>query len=387
MKKSIKNYCVLAVFCLLINGAFGQKAIKLEKQQTTFFYTQLNLHAGYMNAPGSEKWDLAERGPKNQLAFQLFSRNQKLLQKGFVKLISLDSWKLRFSFAYQDQMRSDGFNHGNIQLRLLDSWVKFKTRWDRTTITIGKKTLPYGHNPKMDPVSSFMNNLISSDIGFAQDIGVFVKTPVSNGLDLEFAVTTGGTFDQPIAICEDVIMDDIVMGETCKVRLEKIEYNNTWLVSGRIGQQSFRKNELGVLAATGYIPSVFDKNEFQHIARLGFDWVYKYKERFKMVHQIAGGKNYTDSQGNFTNLAIQNNIDFFFNGKFFISAGHSFNMQNPNDPEGIKQIRSALTNSLTYAFSPHTRFRVNQYYAYTDNSDNNNWGVLFQLVTGFGKRP
>lgn len=386
MKNTVKPTFLILYFCLMSCITFAQKAVKLTKQQTTFFYTQLNLHYGYMNNSQEGIWDLSEMGASNQLSFQVFSKNRRLMQKGYTKLIAGQSWRFRFSLSYNDQWALDGSNHGDLKVNLLDSWIKFKTKWDRTSITIGKKTLPYGHNPKIDPASSFMTNLISTDLGFSQDFGVFVKTPISRSLDAEFGISSGGLFDGPIAVCRDIIMDDDIMGETSRFTFEEIKYNRTWLLSGRIGQQSFRKNELGILAAAGYIPNVFDKNQFNYISRIGADWVFKQKEILKLVNQVAVGKNFAEENGDYLNLAIQNNVDIFLKAKVILSAGHSFIIQDPVNSEQSLRKRSTLTNSITYAFSPHTRFRINHYHVYTKNT-NDNWGVLFQLVTGFGKRP
>ncbi len=383
----MKYIYTLLILCLLTAvNAFGQKAIKLQKQKTTFFYTQFNFHYGYFDNGIAPSWDLSEMGAKNQVALQVFSKNQRLMQKGYTKLIAADAWKFRISFSYNDYLAVDGYNHGDLKLNLLDSWVKFKTKWDRTTLTIGKKTLPYGHNPKIDPASNFLSNIIGTDLGFSQDLGVFFKTPISKSLDAEFAITSGGFLNGPIAVCRDLLMDEDLMGETCRIDFGSLDYNNTWLITGRIGQQSFRKNEFGLLAATGYIPNVFDRSQFNKIARIGADWVYKHKEIFKVVNQIAFGKNDLDVGADNFSVAVQNNIDLFLLSKVVISAGHALVMHNAVDAEAPNQRRSTFTNSISYTLSPHTRFRLNHYHVATKNSQDN-WGVLFQLITGFGKRP
>ena len=379
---------VLAIFCLMLatNTAFAQKAIKLKKQQTKFFYTQVNMHAGYNSEP--DRLDFMNKGPKNQVAFQLVSKNKNLLQTGYVPLISLASYKVRFSMVYNDEVMDRNGDMSDVQLRILDSWVKFNTKWDRTSITVGNKTLPYGHNPKIDPVSSFMTNMISSDLGFGQDLGVFVKTPVSKSLDLEFAVTSGGLLTKPLLTCANLVEEGKAFSDNCHVRFGNIDYNQTWLMTGRVGQQSFRKNEFGLLVAAGYIPSTFFKGDYRYATRIGGDWVYKHREVFKIVNQISVGNNKTDQNGNFASLAIQNNVDFFMKGRFIVSLSHSMNMANDLKSNSEQKLRkNTVHNSLTYAFSPHTRFRVNQYYAYSNTADNDLWGVSLQFVTGFGKRP
>ena len=203
----MKSLSVIAFFCCFTFLGFGQNAMKQTKQQNSFFYTQLNLHGGYIHDINGGRWDLTNRGPKNQLAFQLFTINQKRLQKGYVKTLSLSSSKLRFSIPFDKTVNQQGQREANFKFQLLDTWLKFDTKWDRTNLWIGNKSIPYGHNPKLDPVSSFMTNLIKMDIGFVQDLGFFLKTPVSNQLDMELAITSGGMLNKPILVCDNLIND------------------------------------------------------------------------------------------------------------------------------------------------------------------------------------
>lgn len=48
---------------------------------------------------------------------------------------------------------------------------------------------------------SFMINPIKADLGFAQDVGAFVKTPISKNLDIEIALTSGGALTKPFLVC------------------------------------------------------------------------------------------------------------------------------------------------------------------------------------------
>ena len=187
---------------MLVSHSFGQNALKHQKQQTKFFYLQLNLHGGYMSDINGGRWDVANRSPNNQLAFQYFAKNKRNLQKGYVKYISLASSKLRFSIPFSKTVNSLGVRESNFKIKMLDTWLKFNTKYDRTSIWIGNKSIPYGHNPKLDPVSSFMTNLIQMDIGFGQDVGIFFKTPIAKQIDLELSITSGGLLNEPLMVCD-----------------------------------------------------------------------------------------------------------------------------------------------------------------------------------------
>ena len=172
----MKHYIsIILAIALSINLAHGQKAMKHEKQQTTFLYAQLNLHGGYMHNINGGNWGVASRSPQNQIALQLFSKNKKALQKGYIEKFSLVSYKARVSLVYDKNVNSQGYEQSIFHFKLLDTWLKCGTKWDRTALWVGNKSIPYCHNPKLDPVFSFMTNVIKMELGFQQDLGVFFK--------------------------------------------------------------------------------------------------------------------------------------------------------------------------------------------------------------------
>jgi hypothetical protein len=379
----------IAVLILALTGsvlaAHAQNSVKLKKQKTTFFYTQLNLHGGYINDINGQRWDLTSRGPNNQLAFQLFSKNKRNLQKGYVRSFSPVSYKLRFSLGFDKWVNGVGQKEADLRLTFFDTWVKFNTKWDRTSFTIGNKSIPYGHNPKLDPVSSFMTNMIKSDLGFAQDLGFFLKTPVADFLDWELSITSGGVLNKSLLICDNLIDDNAQQDLKPTVTFSNFDYNNTWLVTSRIGQPNYKKNEFGLIAIVGYIPSTLMANDFDRIYRIGGDFVHKHNEVFKVGNLVAIGQSQSNAEGKFFSYNLQNNADFFLKGKFIFSVSHALNgLKNFNT--GDYHFNHTFANSFTYVFSPHTRFRFNQYYTYIKEADETQWGLLFQFVTGIGQR-
>ena len=380
-----KIYLLLFLFCV---GSFSvskaQRSIKLNKQQTTFFYSQLNLHGGYLSDINGKRWDVTNRGPNNQIAFQLLRKNQKTLQRGYVKLISPVAYSLRFSIPFNKTVNQSGQRTADFQLKLLDTWVKFNTKWDRTSIWIGNKSIPFGHNPKLDPVSSFMTNLIKMDIGFVQDLGIFLKTPVNKRFDLELSLTSGGLLNKPIVVCDNII-NDIEQDARPKFSIVDYSYKNTWLLTSRLGSQSFNKNEFGMIAVSGRIANNLVTNDLVTINRIGVDWIHKYLEKLKIGNQITLGITESQAEKTFATLNYQGNVDYYIIGRIILSSSLAFNYHNSihND---LYHFNFTNANSITYTVSPHTRFRINHYLTQIKEADETQWGILLQYVTGFGKR-
>lgn len=378
------HFFLIASFSLSFMAIKAQSSLKLEKQQTTFFYTQLNLHGGFINDINGSRWDLTDKSPNNQIAFRLLKKNQKILQKGYVKLINPVAFSLQLSIPFSKRINLNGQKEADFKLKLLSSWVKFDTKFDRTSIWIGNRSIPFGHNPKLDPVSSFSTNLIKMDIGFVQDLGLFLKTPVSKILDLEFSATSGGVLNKPIVICDNLINDTLSSMQP-EFSFVDYNYNNTWLLTSRIGNQTFKKNELGLILLSGRIAGNFIPKDFVQINRIGFDWIHKHREKIKLGNQLTFGLTDSEIEKSFTTVNYQGNADFFFIKKVVLSTAFAFNYHNSINTD-LYHFNYTNTNSITYVVSPHTRFRVNHYYTKIQENDETQWGVLFQFVTGIGKR-
>lgn len=398
-----------------ITLAYSQNSIKLGQQSTTFFYAQLNLHTGVSNSGSGVQFGLPGRGTGNQISVQVLKIHQPLLQKGYTPLIALDSWKVRTTFGYSQSTstfeivqpqnngggpgggqgggpggggQGDGFpvqetpdlvgttTNSHLNMNLQDAWLKFKTKWDRTTIKVGYASMSFGHHPDIDANASFMTNVVGTEFGFNRDLGVYIKTPLSRGLDLEMGLSSGGAVGNQI----------FRTNQNAEEPDEDIATaNGRWLVAGRIGQPSFRKNELGLLFAVGNITSSFGPDPDMNIVRVGGEWIYKFRERVRLTNQVVAGQTKTESEGSFASLTLQNNLDFFASQHVIIGLSNSLNSQNSMS-DGANYLKSTLAGSLTYVFSPHTRIRLNQFVVPRDYSGNSNWGISLQFVTGLGKR-
>lgn len=368
----------IAIIALISFNCFSQSAIKHQKQQTTFFYTQLNLHGGYVNDYGKGRLDFTNHSPDNQVVFRVFSKNQNILQKGYVKTFGLDSYNIRVSVPFNKSVNALGLDQSKVSLKLLDTWLKFNTKWDRTSFWIGQRSIPYGHNPKIDPVSNFMTNITKMDIGFAQDLGLFTKTPLSNNLDLELSLTSGGFLNKPIAVYQ-------IQGDSSpNFSFTDYKYENTWLITSRIGSPTFKKNEFGIILSSGKVKNPENINELSRINRIGGDWVYKYHEKFKWSNQFVVGDNSIENKKYTTSIHLQSAMDYYLLNNFFVSTSFAYTAFEDKD---MNHKNYLSTTSFTYTFSPHTRFRLNHFYASKSAADNGQWGVLLQFVTGFGKRP
>lgn len=400
----MQKLMIVLAACLGMNGLLSaQNSIKLNQQSTSFFYAQLNLHTGISNPGSGVQFGLPGRGTGNQVSLQMFKVHQPLLQKGYTPLIALDSWKVRTTVGYSQSTTTfdlpivtpngpgggrpgDGgpqeppalagtTTNSHLNLNLQDAWVKFKTKWDRTTFKVGYAPLSYGHNPEVDANASFMTNLVSNDLGFSRDLGMYFKTPLSRGLDLEFGVSSGGAVNSTLFQTNSVEADTDAGADA----------NGRFLVAGRIGSPSFKKNEFGLLVAVGRINANFGEDPTMEVKRIGGEWIYKFRERFKVTNQLVLGQTNTASLGNFTSLSLQNNLDFFVRPQWIMGVSNSLNLQNSQSDQA-DYLHSTLAASLTYAVSPHTRIRLNNFVQPKLYDGSSNWGISLQFVTGLGKR-
>lgn len=401
---TMQRFIHTACFLLLGLGfAQGQSSIKLSQQPTTFLYAQLNLHAGISNPGTGLQFGLPGRGSSNQLSLQLMKVHQPQLQKGYTPLVALDSWKVRTNLSYSQstsffettQVLPNGGGQGprpgpggpevvtvtgtttnsHLNLNLQDAWLKFRTKWDRTSFKVGYGAISYGHHPEVDANNSFMTNIVNTDLGFSRDLGMFVKTPVGRDLDLEVGLSTGGAINS-------TLFQSNQTGE----ELENVEGpSGRWLLAGRIGQPSFKKDELGLLLAVGNISTNFGNSDQAQIRRIGAEWIHKSKEQLRVINQFTVGKTETESEGSFLSFALQNNVDLFLSPSWILGLSNALSVHNSLE-EGENYLSSTLAGSLTYALSPNTRIRLNQFVTARDFEGGNNWGVSVQFIVGLGKR-
>ncbi len=299
--------CTIFSFSFLFNPAFcQQKSIKVNKQTTHFFYANANLQAGWFGEKEDMNWMPTDRNPLNQLALSYKSKRRSLLQKGYTPFIYVSDVKAKFAFTYNNHMSHEGEYSAEASLAVKDIWIKLATKWDRTSLKIGNFSLPFGHNPKVDPDYSFIPNIGGTDLGLSRDFGILFKTPVSTNLDLELSLTSGGLLGQPFIRRQ---LTSIKESED-RTTYTPPDYNGEWLFTARLGNPAFNKTELGVFGIIGRLKDDSDPQGHQQVYRIGFDWIYKNKEDFKLTNQLLLGPTIT-SDISYFKMIQQSSIEIF----------------------------------------------------------------------------
>ena len=377
MKKYIS--IITGVFCFLCSlTTIAQSSLKRSKQQHRFHYLQANVHMGYMFEDDESTFDLATTGPKNRLVYQYLAKNQRLLQKGYVRSVALKSFRSRISLDMVGSLHDN--SSINYQLKLQNVGLSFGTKWDRTSFFVGYGNIKLGHNPKIDPVTAFIANSLSLDLGFTQDLGVSFKTALSEKYDVEASLYTGGLLRGALLTYSPNLTEAEQMGVDTFEFLDN-DYKPSALVTARIGSPLFKSFEYGIIGMAGKVATT---TEEKYLARLGMDVVKKIGEKFKVEAQVHGGPTkYVDALDS-VDLALQHNIEYYLKGMFIFNTSNAILFSYPENG-GDTASKGRLVNSISYVISPHTRVRLNHFYNY-GNAINKNSGITFQLVTGIGRR-
>ena len=379
MKTFNQFFSVVAILFFTGHTGFSQKSIKQSKQETDFFYTQLNLNGGMLFNENSG-WMFSEVSPYSNINFTYRSKNQRLLQKGYTEFLQLSGYKANFALVYKNLTDDNGVSRPQIGLQMRDLWLKLNTKWDRTSFKIGHFSLPYGHAPKMDLDNSFIPALAGQDLGFNRDFGILFKTPVNNNLDVEMALTLGGSV--PATWLTYDIADD---SENPVQNLNRATFNyrGNWLSTVRLGNPTFNKNEFGFFVALGKVNGTVATDEQSYVYRVGGDWTYKHKEKFRVTNQVVTGYTVTEEGAHGFNIQQKTEFDYFWMRSVMLSFSNSLQSQKymPTD-----QLTGTAVASISYALNPHTRLKLNAYTKYNLTENTQQPGVFLQLVTGFGKR-
>jgi len=379
--KAIRPLFILLIFaCTFVHSGFSQKSIKQTKQETKFFYTQINLNGGMLFSD-SPKWKFSEVSPYSNLNFTYRAKSQRLLQRGYVQFAQLSDYKANFAIVYKNLSTENGNSAPRLSLQMRDLWLKIKTKWDRTSLKVGHFALPYGHAPKMDLDNSFIPALAGMDFGFNRDLGLLFKTPLSQNLDLESSLTIGGSLPATL-FTYDFIEQSNSESPSQKLNYANFNYEGTWLASFRIGNPTYYKNEFGLFAAVGKVHKTAAAAEQSSIYRIGGDWTFKHKEQFRMTHQLVMGYTQAESGRGF-NFDQKSALDYFLLSKWVLSFSNSLQYQRYSSADCFKGTSVA---SISYAMNPHTRLKLNAYSRYSLTSGQQQTGVFLQLVAGFGKR-
>ncbi|WP_452596991.1 hypothetical protein [Pontimicrobium sp. MEBiC01747] len=374
----MNNKTIITFVCSLLIGlqiAQSQQSLKRDKQQTKFHYLQTNFHYGYINEGNIDYLDFSNVGPSNNITYQFLSKNQKQLQKGYVKNIAVNSFKARVSLQFNGGLSEDNIRDDIFSFKPQNIGVSFSTKWDRTSFFVGYGRVKFGHNPKIDPVSDFTANVTRNDIGFNQDLGVFFKSPISANLDGEIGVSIGGT------VSKSLLTYNSTIGEFDYIHLD---YNGTWLITGRIGSPMFKPFEYGIVGMSGRLDN--GNNVTRQINRVGVDILKKIGESWKIgALAVTGNTLYSDNRSDEWNYNLQGNIEYYLKGNYIFNVSNGVLINNYKDDAIETGINGQLINSFSYVASPHTRFRLNHFVNYSKTSTAD-WGVTFQLITGFGQR-
>ncbi len=355
------GYQAVLLSLILVVIASGQESsVRLKKPQNIFFYPQLNLHGGYdTNEPG-DHWGLADRGARTQLSLEWFVKDEIHQQRGFAKLIEPASWNMKFAVEIEPKEHQQ--ERFDVRLRPLDTWVKFATKWDRTNLWLGHKSIPYGHNPRLDPSHAFMPNQAGLDLSFGRDTGIFAKTPVSNDLDLELSATMG-------------------KGDTW-------DYHGGWLLTSRVGSPTFKISEAGLFALGGKIQrtngAATTNSDLTSVYRVGADWIYKHQELWKVVNQFSVGENRSGGDEDRFLLNMLNSFEWYAHPKWTLGATHSLRYEEPYGDRLSVQTKGALFGTLSYAVRRDVRLRINLLAEYHNSTGDRDTGVMLQLCFGCG---
>lgn len=384
MKAIMPIFILLSFAFFTVQTGFAQKSIKQSKQQTDFFYTQLNANGGLI-FDDNARWTFSEVSPNSNVNFTYRSKNQRLLQRGYTRNLHLSGFKSSLALVYKNQSNADGVSQAQIGLQMRDLWLKVNTKWDRTSFKVGHFSLPFGHDPKIDLDNSFIPALASQDLGFNRDFGIQFKTPVSKSLDLEAALTLGGTV--PTTLLSYELSAPAVAEkdkENTKWTAPNFDYQGNWLATFRLGNPTFYKNELGLFAAVGKVSRTAFTGTQSFVYRLGGDWTYKFKEQFRISNQAVTGMSITEAGERSFSLHQKTGLDYFWKRQWILSLTNSWEYQQGSETEALKGV---AVMSVAYALNPHTRLKLNTYAKY-DNVVGNTLttGVFLQLVTGLGKR-
>jgi hypothetical protein len=335
-------------------------AIRLAKPQNVFFYPQVNIHGGYESGESRDRWGLANRGPQTQVAFELYQKAETRLQRGYTRSIEPLAWSVKWALELDPD--EQGVNDAVLRPRLYDSWLELDTKWDRTSVWVGHKQIPYGHNPRVDPNHSFLPNQAALDLTFGRDTGLFFLTPVTSTVDVEISLTVG-------------------KGDTW-------DYHGGWLCTARFGSPTFEASEIGVFALVGSIQetngSITTSRTLTDVVRLGSDWVYKVREQARIVNQISVGANRGGGTEDLVVANMLNSIEWFVRSRMTIGLTHALSVKDFDGSTLETETRGILMASVSLAVDRDVRFRINPFVEYRDSTGKEDWGVLFQFCYGCG---
>lgn len=332
---------------------------RLEKPRSVFFYPQLNLQAGYDSAGPGEGIALPGRGPRTQAAAEWLIKDREVIQLGYTRFLRPELYNLKAAVEVERDRSRTALEP---RFRLYDAWARFSTKWDRTWLWAGRKPIPYGHNPQLDPQQSFLPNQAGLDLGAVRDTGLFLQTPVAKSVDLELSGTLGH-------------------GDT-------FDYHGGWLATSRLGHSTFLADELGLFALGGRLPRNSGTRTadpaLRSVLRAGVDWVRKSRERAKLVNQVSVGFNDGPRASDDRQIVnVLNSCEWYPSARWSFGVSHDLRLEDPETGPAVGAFGEVL-GTISYAVTRDVRFRLNPFVEYRNASGRANEGVLVQLCFGCG---
>lgn len=371
--------CTAAMSCLTA-GLFSlplqaqEWTTRLHKPKQKFFFYQFNVAGGY-DSQEPNSFGFADRGPKTQFTLEWYGKDESRIQQGYTRFMTPSSWNLKFGMQL-NPFENDG-GRASADFRLFDAWVRLSTKWDRTSLWIGHRSLPYGHNPRLDPDLNFLPNQSSMDLGFGRDTGVFLRLPVTSSLDLEASATMGGFLSGRLFSLQDGADDEFGIRN-------HLDYRGTWLATFRLGNPTFKRSEYGLFGAVGVTQSPADQ-PLTRVSRVGVDWVYKFREHLKAVSQFSVGRNDRSHQGQAWVASLLNSMEFYPVSRLMLGLTNTYRVENPDQEFGNPQ-KGTLFSTVSFSLTRLSRLRLNPFMEYRDTSGERDWGVLLQYCIGCGLR-
>ena len=387
---------LLSLLFLFQFSGIAQTSIKFKKQPTSFLYSQLNLSGGIMDEGDGYDWLLGSKGVRNRVTVQGFFRSGKTLQKGYIRKIGIRNACLAASVDYEPYYY--GANRSGVfQLRLLDNWIGFGTKKSRVNFFLGNKRVEYGHNPRIDAESNFMdrNSLQLRDLGFWWDLGWFFKAPLRKDpnarLDITLQVSSGGWLFNGAGSQGTIlfmgVQDQISQETYLNPVFGNLKYNNTFLTIAQIGRPTYTTSEFGVILVAGNIRDQFNLDSTVFVDRIGVEHIYKIGTQLKIGNQITLGTNHYQDGRNMVTGHMNNSIDYNFAKRWVFSFCQYTGLFNDYEKKQTIVDYSAVA-SFGYIIKPDVKLRINGFYDREDHWNNRvHKGVYFQLVAGIGKRP
>jgi hypothetical protein len=346
----------------------------LTKPKNQFFFYQVNLAGGYDSREPGSSWGPADRGPVNQLTLEWLGKSERAIQRGYIESVAATTWNTKIALEYNPAETAGG--DPTLDIRLLDNWVRFDTKWDRTSFFLGHRSIPFGQNPRLDPELTFTPAQAPADLGLSRDTGVFFQTPVSAGLDLAVSATAGGFLSGPIATLRNDEGGSLELDDA-------IDYRDSWLVTGRLGQPSFAASEAGLFASFGELHRA--TGSLLEISRIGGYWAWKQREDWTLVNQLSLGENQSGSAPEVRVANLLTNAEWFLSPAWRLGVTHTFRFEDPQASGRPEREIGTFFASLSWAISRDARLRLNPFVEWRDTgAPSRESGVLVQMCVGCG---